>query len=160
MSHKDMFKTLELNKSILGQFLGAMTEAEIQRRIRGYWTIAEHLSHLVDSQDITIRRIGLIFEQDEPKIVPFTPSDDIKNQKAPSTAELFERFCQKRDAQLKLLKRAKPRDWTKTVTHPEYTRYSLEILVRHTLLHDTFHMARMEQLWIMKEEFIMDLESN
>jgi hypothetical protein len=161
MSHKDMFQVLELNKSVLKQFFGVMTEAEVHKRIRSYWTIGEHLSHLVDSQAVTVKRIELIYEQDAPRIVPFTPNDDdVKNAKKASTAELLETFCQRRDAQLKLLKKAKAADWAKTVTHPEYYRYSLEILVRHNLLHDAFHMARMEQLWIMKEDLIMELESN
>lgn len=161
MSHKDLFRVLELNKSVLRQFFSVMTEAEIHKRIRSYWTIGEHLSHLVDSQAITVKRIELIYEQQTPKIVPFTPNDDdVKNAKKASTAELLDAFDQRRDAQLKLLKKAKAADWAKTVTHPEYRRYSLEILVRHTLLHDHFHMARMEQLWIMKEELVMDLESN
>jgi len=155
-----MFKELELSKAVLRQFLSVMTEAEVHRRIHDYWTIAEHLSHLVESQSITLRRIGIILAEDTPRLVPFTPDGSALQKRQETTEELLDTFCRTRDDQLRLLKRAKAIDWAKTVTHPEYTKYSLEILVRHTLLHDHFHMARMEQLWIMKEEYILPLDSN
>jgi uncharacterized damage-inducible protein DinB len=155
-----MLKVLELNKSVLRQFFGVMTPTEIQRRIRDYWTISEHLSHLAETQEVMLARIGLILKEDAPKIVPFTPDDAALQKQKPDTAELLDRFCRLRDKQLNLIKRAKPADWAKSVTHPEYTKYSLEILLRHTMVHDHFHMFRIEQLWIMKEEFLMDLNSN
>ena len=161
MKHPELLKVLELNKTVLRQLISVMTEAEIQRRIKDYWTVYEHLAHLVEAQEVAVRRIGRFLHEEAPAIVPFSPDKAPETASKPASAEsLLEVFCQHRDTQLTLLRKAKTADWKKTGSHPEYTRYTLEILVRHTMLHDHFHMFRMEQLWIMKEEFLLPLESN
>ena len=49
---------------------------------------------------------------------------------------------------------ATPADWEKTATHPEYEQYSLIILARHILMHDHWHMYRMEELWLTRDEYL------
>jgi hypothetical protein len=45
-----------------------------------------------------------------------------------------------------------PEAWEKPGVHPEYDQYSLEILLRHILTHDGWHMYRMEEIWLAKDE--------
>jgi hypothetical protein len=40
--------------------------------------------------------------------------------------------------------------WQKTAIPPEYENDSLYILTRHTLMHDHWHMCRMEGLWLTR----------
>ncbi|HCM27743.1 MAG: hypothetical protein A2Z99_16490 [Treponema sp. GWB1_62_6] len=161
MIKKVFMKSLAMNKMILRQFVESMSDQEINRRIRDYWTIYEHLEHLVETQEISLRRVEIFIEQESPAIVPFVP-DETPNTPAirKPVSELLQVFDSFRDKQLKLIGKAPKEVWRKVGTHGQYSNYSFEILLRHTLLHDSFHMARMEQLWIMKEEFLMELNSN
>jgi hypothetical protein len=66
----------------------------------------------------------------------------------------FEAFNQYREKQVSLLETADDITWQKTGRHPEYTLYSLYILARHILMHDHWHMYRMEELWLTRDEYL------
>ena len=44
-----------------------------------------------------------------------------------------------------------------TTYNPEYTDYSLKILAGHVFMHDGFHRYGMEDLWLLKDEFLKGL---
>ncbi|MDA0195055.1 MAG: hypothetical protein O2951_08420 [Bacteroidetes bacterium] len=44
--------------------------------------------------------------------------------------------------------------WSKTAVHPEFNKYSHYILLRHAMMHDHFHMYRIEELWLTKDEYL------
>jgi hypothetical protein len=48
--------------------------------------------------------------------------------------------------------------WQKTGIHPEYELYSLSILGRHILMHDFWHMYRIEELWLTRDAYLTKLE--
>ncbi len=154
---KAFIVALENNKDLLAQFVERMTEKEINRRIRDYWTIYEHIDHLVLIQKMLLGRIDQFLKEDDPVMKPYTPDDKPKAGKA-SVKDLINEFCEIRDRQIKLIKSAKKNVWEKTGSHKEYSRYSFEILLRHIVFHDTYHFYRMEELWIEKEEYIKELK--
>jgi hypothetical protein len=207
MIEHDFVKVLNLNKNILCQFIEKMTDAEINNRIKNYWTIYEHIEHLTFSQNIFLERIkqfilsvglipkislreralgrlltnssvcnmvlnqhtihsyrkqhtppfkaGLLIEEDHPKIKPFGAESKTFDVKY-SVKELLQRFCELRDEQIELLKNVTEDIWEKEGIHEEYKKYTFEILVRHATLHDSFHMWRMEELWIENENLIKE----
>jgi uncharacterized damage-inducible protein DinB len=158
MIKKELIIGLMNNKNILKQFVSIMTNEEIQRRIKDYWTIYEHLDHLVAAQKVLLGRIKQFMSEDNPAMKPYTPDDRPAVENANKSAgDLVNEFCKLRDIQIGLVKRAKQGVWGKEGRHEEYTKYSFEILLRHILLHDSFHMSRMEELWIKREEYIMEL---
>jgi hypothetical protein len=95
--------------------------------------------------------------EDHPEFFPYIPKDD---QDAPDTPRrmdvtaALEQFARCRDKQLNLLEGADDATWKKTAVHPEYEIYSFYILVRHTLMHDYWHMYRMEELWLTKDAYL------
>jgi hypothetical protein len=147
---------LDNNKKILTQFIERMTEQEINRRIKDYWTIFEHIDHLVVTQKMLLGRIEQFIKEDNPIMKPYNPDDKPKTGKA-SVEDLLKEFCEYRDKQITLIKKAKKSVWDKIGTHEEYSKYSFEILIRHTLIHDSYHLFRMEELWIEKEQYIKEL---
>jgi hypothetical protein len=157
MIEKDFVKVLDLNKNILCQFIEKITDIEINNRIKNYWTIYEHLEHLTFSQNILLGRIKQFFEEDNPKIKPFGTENRTFTEKY-SVDELVKKYCKLRKEQIKLIKSANKNIWKKEGIHEEYKKYTFEILIRHTILHDSFHMWRMEELWIEKENLIKELE--
>ena len=75
-----------------------------------------------------------------------------------SMASALDQFGRYRDKQLQLLKSAGDVMWERTATHPEYEAYSLYILTRHVLMHDYWHMYRMEELWLTRDAYLTKLE--
>ncbi len=69
-------------------------------------------------------------------------------------AEALDQFARCRNEQLVLLDGANDVAWQKQATHPEYESYSLYILTRHTLMHDYWHMYRIEELWLTRDKYL------
>jgi hypothetical protein len=158
MLKKDFIAALANNKRILRQFVSVIEPETIGRRIKDYWTIYEHLDHLVVTQKMLLGRIGQFIAEDRPVMKPYIPEDKPEVEDASRDAmKLIDEFEGLRDDQIALIKRAKRAVWLKEGVHPEYKKYGFEILLRHILLHDSFHMWRMEELWIEKDELIKEL---
>jgi hypothetical protein len=117
--------------------------------------------HLVQTQEVIFHRMELVRDQEKPQIVPFDPAEHHRETaagpQAPSVAQLVEQYSRWREKQLQLIAKAPPQLWAKAADHPEYDRYGFEILVRHTLLHDGFHMSRIEELGFMKKELLQPM---
>ncbi len=156
-SRSQLVEALKLNPAVLKDFVAAIPEPALERR-RGesYWTIYEHLLHLVETQEVIQRRLELIRDQARPVITPYAPKR-LPAGDRPSAAELVEQFARWREAQVRLIEAAPEALWGKSAEHPEYESYGFEILVRHILVHDGAHFARIEDLWLMKDEFLTPL---
>jgi len=130
------------------------------RRGDGFWTLNEHVSHLADVQPMLLDRLKRFVDEDAPRFVPFIPDDGEAESGPPNfpTADALAQFTRSREAQLFLLAGVDEGTWHKTATHPEYARYSFHILVRHILMHDHWHMYRMEELWLTHDEFLTELQ--
>ena len=156
---KDLINGLSNNKNILKQFISNMKQDEIQKRIKDYWTIYEHVDHLVVTQKMLLGRIQQFIVEDKPAMKPYIPEDTHEAENTPkSINDLVKEFVKLRDMQIALIKKATRRVWQKQGIHPEYKKYSFEILVRHMYLHDAFHMWRIEELWIENEELIQEMK--
>lgn len=158
----DLLETLKRTPKILSQFVKAIPESKFDlRRGEGFWTIAEHLSHLAQVQPMLLKRIERFMNEDHPEFVPYFPGGAKEEPDTPprmSTASALEQFARYRASQIMLLESADDITWKKTATHPEYEAYSLYILTRHVLMHDHWHMYRMEELWLTKDAFLTRLE--
>ena len=68
-------------------------------------------------------------------------------------AAALEQYRQYRHKQLILAESAGNAIWQRTAKHLEYDQYSFYILTRHVLMHDHWHMYRMEELWYAKDAY-------
>ena len=146
---------------ILTEFVATIpAEKMTLRRGAGFWTINEHVSHLADVQPMLLVRLQRFVDEASPQFVPFVPDDDAADSGPPNMTpgDALAQFADCRQQQLDLLKQADDRTWKKTATHPEYAQYSFYILVRHILMHDHWHMYRMEELWLTRDEFLTELQ--
>jgi len=147
---------------ILNEFIATIPADSLDlRRGEGFWTINEHVSHLADVQPMLLERLQRFEAEASPEFVPFIPDDDNEADSGPPnmpTTAALEQFADFRRQQLDLLKAVDDRTWQKTATHPEYAQYAFYILVRHILMHDHWHMYRMEELWLTRDEFLTELQ--
>ena len=130
-------------------------------RVRGdgFWSIAHHVIHLGAVQPMLLERIDRFLNDPNPEFVPHIPSEDEQEDDTDpaDVPAALDRFTKFRTTQIERLSGASPEDWNKTAIHPEYTRYSLYILARHILMHDHWHMYRMEELWLTRDAYLTEL---
>ncbi|WP_071544479.1 DinB family protein [Pseudodesulfovibrio hydrargyri] len=129
------------------------------KRGEGFWTLREHAAHLADVQPMGLERMRRILTEDVPQFVPFSPDQEKETEKPPliPVDEIIANFRAGRKKQLELLKNASADDWKRTAIHPEYEQYGLFIFTRHILMHDHWHMYRMEELWLTRDEYLSKL---
>jgi len=146
----------------LSEFVKTIPEGKLDlRRGTGFWTVAEHVSHLAQVQPMLLERFQRFVNEDHPVFVPYIPGDGESESETPPRLDIsvaLDHFSHYRNKQLALLETADDIMWQKTATHPEYEHYSLHILIRHTLMHDYWHMYRMEELWLARDAYLTKLE--
>ena len=154
----DLLEGLRRTPHILSEFVKAIPEEKMDvRRGGGFWTVAEHVRHLARVQPMLLDRFRRFMREDHPEFIPYHPAND---QNGPDTPErmgmaaALDQFAHYRNKQFVILERADDTTWKKTAIHPEYDDYSLYILARHTLLHDHWHMYRMEELWLTRDAYL------
>lgn len=155
---KDLLEVLRRSPAILFQFLRTIPESKLDlRRGEGFWTVAEHYSHLAQVQPMLLKRFERFLNEDNPEFVPYIPGVGSEEPDTPprmSIESALDQFTRYRASQLLLLENADEICWKKIATHPEYDEYSLYILTRHVLMHDHWHMYRMEELWLTKDAYL------
>jgi len=129
------------------------------RRIKGKWSIHEHACHIATGDQAGfIDRFKQFLDEQKPKIKPlsgdsFPPDYLIKME----LNEVLDIFFEKRKELISLVRSANESIWTKEAEHPEYQIYNPYIMLRHRLMHDHFHMYRIEELWLTNEEYLKKL---
>lgn len=158
----DLLAGLRRTPEIFNAFVKTIPESKLNlQRGEGFWTIAEHVSHLAEVQPMLFGRFQRFMQEEHPQFVPFNPTKDGDAPVTPAflgTAVALLQFEEYRKKQLLLLENADAGTWQRMATHPEYDQYSLYILARHVLLHDYWHMYRIEELWLTKDASLTRLE--
>ena len=158
----DLLEGLRRTPKVLSEFIKAIPASKMDlRRGEGFWTIAEHVSHLAHVQPIMLERFQRFMNEDRPEFVPYIPGSGKDEPVIPSRMDMtaaIEQFSRYRKKELLLLEGADDITWQKMARHPEYEHYSLYILARHVLMHDYWHMYRMEELWLTRDVYLTKLE--
>jgi hypothetical protein len=156
MKRQELIAGLRNGPAVLRGFVESMGSEALGRRVKDFWTITEHLEHLVVTQRMLLGRLQQFVAEEKPTMRPYVPSEAPAATKAAEA--LLAEFEALRAEQLALIEGASDAVWARKGVHPEYKDYGFEILVRHAHLHDYYHMCRMEDLWIMKEDLIPELK--
>ncbi len=158
----ELLEALRQAPKILSEFVQSIPEDKLDlRRGEGFWTIAEHVSHLAQVQPMLLKRFERFMNEDHPEFVPYIPhkeKEELNDPSPLSPKSALDQFIRYRNKQVQLLESADEITWKKTATHPEYEAYSLYILTRHVLMHDYWHMYRMEELWLTRDAYLTRLE--
>ncbi|MGA9233246.1 MAG: DinB family protein [Desulfobacterales bacterium] len=69
----DLLDGLRSSINILSAFVMALPENILNRRRgAGFWTVAEHVSHLAQVQPMLLERLRRFMDEDRPEFVPLT----------------------------------------------------------------------------------------
>jgi uncharacterized damage-inducible protein DinB len=160
----DLLETMGRTPPILAAMVDAIPEPKLDlRRGEGFWTIAEHVSHLAQVQPMLLERMERFIREEHPVFVPYIPGAEDAEPETPPRMEMtaaLDQFGDYRRRQITHLETVveDPGIWRRTATHPEYESYTLYILTRHVLMHDHWHMYRMEELWLTRDAYLTKVE--
>ena len=153
----DLLEGLRRTPKIFNGFVKTIPQSKLDlRRGDGFWTIAEHVSHLAEVQPMLLGRFQRFMQEEHPEFIPFIPSKDGDEPVTPACMSMtaaLQQFAQYRKEQLLLLENAEAGFWQRMAIHPEYEAYSLYIFTRHVLMHDYWHMYRIEEIWLTKNDY-------
>jgi hypothetical protein len=91
-------------------------------------------------------------DERHPTMKPYRPEDEEDGQRdGMGIEDASRKFRHWRERQIELLDSLDEAIWSRVGTHPEYRKYSLDILAAHTYFHDGFHLYRMEEMAFVKE---------
>lgn len=125
-----------------------------RKRNEDSWTIREHLYHIVSVQELLYERISKIRDQENPVIAPFFPENEPERASLyESIGDAFIRYKEVREKQAELINSLTEADFGKEAEHSEYIRYNIPMIINHMIFHEYWHMYRIEELWLEKDEY-------
>ena len=125
-------------------------------RKSGKWCIHEHACHLAVVQEMVMGRFKKFQAEEHPVFVPYIPGKTVSegDLMAMDLEACLDQFEARREELLRFLETFTAAQWQREGTHPEYFQYSASTFLRHIMLHDQFHMFRIEELWLTKDEYL------
>jgi hypothetical protein len=157
---EQLIQGLKLGPGILEEFVSGIPEEQLlRRRGQGFWSLYEHTEHLALTQLMLYKRLERFQAEEHPEFVPYFPDkeDSKEEKKFKPVAEVLSNYRRWRERQVQLIESGDTALWEKTAIHPEYEQYGFKILVRHILVHDSFHLYRMEELWLARDEYLTEM---
>lgn len=113
------------------------------------WSILEIVGHLADTELIQGYRLRQMMADEKPVIAPINQDAWAKNlgYLDASAAELVAQYGLNRHHNLRLLRRLKPDDLSRSAWHPDHNaNVNLESIVQMLAGHDANHLVQIERL--------------
>ncbi|MDP4092861.1 MAG: DinB family protein [Bacillota bacterium] len=125
-----------------------------KKRSEQAWTIREHLYHIVSVQEMLLKRINTIKEENTPVIKPYFPENEPDRQKLfDSIEEALDIYKNFRSKQIELINELSNAELDKEAHHNEYISYNIPIIINHMIFHEYWHMYRIEELWLTRDAY-------
>ena len=152
---KEEMNTFRNLPEIIESYISRIPENEFDvRRSNDAWTIREHIYHIVDVQKMLLERMRTLKKSPEPVIEPYFPEKETDlSHKYKDMHAAFIAYRALRKEQRRLIRGCKKDDFLRNAVHKEYKQYSIPIIVRHMIFHEFWHMHRIEEIWLTKDEY-------
>ncbi len=125
-----------------------------RKRSETAWTIREHLYHIVNTQEMLYERILKIKAEESPVVTPYFPENELDTvSRYESITKAFKHYKEIREKQISLINQLTETDYEKEAKHGEYIRYNIPIIINHMIFHEYWHMYRIEELWLTRDEY-------
>ncbi|MEO9801940.1 MAG: DinB family protein [Reichenbachiella sp.] len=152
-----MIECIRPNPQILSNLIKSIPRELLKtQRIFGKWSIQEHVCHLAQAEQMILNRFKDFKKLEKPHFKPYLPDEitPLSELSKQSIEEEIEEYMRLRGVLIDLLQSFDDSIWKKKAEHNEYMEYNAYILLRHTLMHDHFHMYRIEELWLTKQKYL------
>ena len=116
------------------------------------WSAHEHACHITTIDAPYLARLELMLSDPSPQITPIfaTPDEEAGALLNVDLDEALALYVSERARLVERLQQLAEADWQRTALHPEYSHYSVWIMVRQLLLHEMQHAYRIEELRLTK----------
>ena len=132
----DLIGSCEASLDTLGLLVGDMSE-EVQDQ-GDAWTIAQVLSHLLDTEQRYYTRVRRMRKEPKPKM-RVMPDPDYTRLNA---LRAWSQFYELRQRHLRLLRSLRPDEWDREGSLAPIGDITIASLVRHMAAHDSMHTAQ------------------
>ena len=153
LNKADLLSTLRSLPDIIGTYVSNIPEELLDRkRNEEAWTIREHIYHIAFVQEMLYSRLLKIKEEERPVITPYFPEE---KEGAPydSVQHAVSHYKAVRERQLALINQLAEADFQREAKHGEYISYNIPIIINHMIFHEYWHMYRLEEIWLTKDEY-------
>lgn len=132
-------------------------EVPAERRRRapapGKWSAHEHACHLALVHPLFFERLERMLGEDDPRLEAYYPPPEHEEG---GMLELdleteLDRFGRDRRRLVERLRGLDSADWERTARHPQYSHYTVFIMMRHAAMHDHLHAYRIEEILLEME---------
>ncbi len=125
-------------------------------RNKDAWSIRQHLYHMAGGQEMLYERILSIKNDTNPKIMPYIPTKEAEEKrKFNSIEDAISKYIEIREKQISIIESLSSEELLKKAEHLEYKRYNIIILLNHILFHDYWHMYRIEEILLLRDEYFI-----
>lgn len=149
LGDKSPMSVLEQTVPVLRKALAGLTpQLEAQREAPGKWSVRHVVQHLVDSELVWGWRLRLVLAQDRPTLTGYDQdlwADRLGYDEADTARSVME-FSVLRNANLRLLHRASPRDLKRVGVHAERGEESVEHMMKLYAGHDLLHLRQIARI--------------
>ena len=152
---ENLLKTFEGIPEIIEKyFLNIPEDCLDKKRSEISWTIREHLYHVAGVQDMLYKRILNIKNEENPVVKPYFPENEPEGVSLyESVQKAFSHYKEIRRKQILLINQLTESEFGKEAKHDEYTRYNIPIIINHMIFHEYWHMYRIEEIWLTRDEY-------
>jgi hypothetical protein len=152
-----IIRCLELSPHILdGLIKETPTHFLKLERVQNRWTIHKHACHVAVGEKYSFhKRFKAFQDKDQPCFTPISGDDFSKEfyEKMDIDAASKE-FHLNRKTTIEMTKDLPISFWEKEAVHPEYTKYTPFIMLRHLLMHDHLHFYSIEELMLTNDQYL------
>ncbi|HQE57957.1 MAG TPA: DinB family protein [Spirochaetota bacterium] len=152
--------TLKNIPDITNSFISQINDSDFDRKINTEsWTIREHLYHICGVQKMLLERIETIKNNIDPVIEPYFPQNDNSiGSKYNSISAALTEYKTYRNQQIEIIESCSEEELRREALHKEYKKYSIPIIVTHMIFHEYWHMYRVEELFLTRDDFINNID--
>ncbi len=158
MNRTEKLNQLAENPKLLEDLLNDIPEEILKsRRIKGKWSIHEHVCHLAEAQSMMIERFRTFKTVKNPAFQPYLPGTSTTPDDYLMLMDFQESLVKIKNDRIEMisfLETFSEEDWQNQGSHPEYKAFSADIFLRHIIMHDHLHMYRIEELWLTEDEYL------
>jgi hypothetical protein len=116
--------------------------------VKGKWSIHEHATHIAVGDIYGFHKRLEDFKQEEKPVIEPLSGDNFEKDFfiKLDLEKTIDEFFEIRQRTTELARTLNPNDWKKLATHPEYKTFTPYIMLRHVLMHDHYHLYKIEDM--------------
>jgi len=145
----DILSALRLTPDLLRELLHEFDGVDFKiKPEKNKWSVHEHATHIAIGERFGFHiRMQQFLNEEFPEIQPLSgasfPADFFLKI---NLSDALNEFLKNRDKTVELAMVFPEHLWNKKASHPEYKKYTPFIMLRHLLMHDLYHLYKIEDL--------------